>query len=82
MRHWDRDPGRELDQLSQTLAYRTLAEFQRWAIRRLYRIIPFEHYDTRARERGAQCQPRATLGQRTIGIADGKVGPGRGQENG
>lgn len=30
---------------NQRIAHRTLSEFQRWAIRRLYQFIPFEHYD-------------------------------------
>ena len=48
------------------LAHRTLAEFQRWAVRRLYTVVPFEGYDGRARERAhlKSVQPRAVLGKR------------------
>jgi hypothetical protein len=31
---------------------RTLSEFQRWAIRKAYTFIPFEHYDVNAKGRG------------------------------
>jgi hypothetical protein len=60
---------------------RTLAEFQRWAVRRLYTITPFEFYDTHMRPRTQTngCQPRAVLGERVIGVLSGKAGPGRGK---
>jgi hypothetical protein len=31
------------------IAHRTLSEFQRWAIRKAYTFIPFEHYDVNAK---------------------------------
>ncbi len=31
------------------IGHRTLAEFQRWAIRKAYNFIPFEHYDVNAK---------------------------------
>jgi hypothetical protein len=62
------------------LEERTLAEFQRWAVRRLYTVTPFEFYDGRARTRPAGCQPRAVLGEREVGIPGGKAGPGRGKK--
>jgi hypothetical protein len=35
----------------QRIGDRTLGEFQRWAIRRLYTVVPFEDYDVGARRR-------------------------------
>jgi hypothetical protein len=35
---------------------RTLSEFQRWAIRRAYTFIPFEHYDVNARGKSITSQ--------------------------
>jgi hypothetical protein len=57
------------------LGHRTLAEFQRWAVRRLYTVVPFEFYDGRARERARpdSVQPRAVLGKRELGTVGGKA---------
>jgi hypothetical protein len=64
------------------LAHRSLAEFQRWAVRRLYTVVPFESYDGRARGRARphSVQPRPILGQREVGIPGGRAGPGRGHK--
>jgi len=40
-----------LGNCKQALKNRTLAEFQRWVIRRSYAIVPFEHYDVNARKK-------------------------------
>jgi hypothetical protein len=64
------------------LEHRTLAEFQRWAVRRLYAVVPFEFYDGRTRTRPNSVQPRAVLGKRELGVAGGKAGPGRGKKTG
>ena len=34
---------------SQRLAHRTLGDFQRWAVRRAYVVVPFEDYDVNAK---------------------------------
>lgn len=34
------------------IGHRTLSEFQRWAIRKAYTFVPFEHYDVNAKGRG------------------------------
>jgi hypothetical protein len=64
------------------LEHRRLAEFQRWAVRRLYTVAPFEFYDGRARKRAVGCQPTVVLGKRELGILGGKAGPGRGKKTG
>jgi hypothetical protein len=64
------------------IEHRTLGDFQRWAIRRLYRIFPFEQYDVTARRHSVGCKPRVVLGSREIGIDGGKAGPGRGKKTG
>ena len=64
------------------IEHRTLTDFQRWVIKRLYRIVPFEQYDPYTRTRSNGCQPRAVLDKRAIGIANGKAGPGRGRKTG
>ena len=76
------DRSRTLPTRNGRLEHRTLAEFQRWAVRRLYTVAPFEFYDGRARERtrSVGCQPRAVLGKREFGIPGGKAGPGRGKK--
>ena len=35
---------------------RTLSEFQRWAIRKAYTFIPFEHYDVNAKGQAVTAQ--------------------------
>ena len=42
-----RDQTLPLGGCNQRIEHRTLAEFQRWVIRRAYTIIPFEHYDVK-----------------------------------
>ena len=49
MVYGDRERVLPLGGFNGRLERRTLSEFQRWAIRRLYEIIPFEVYDTRQR---------------------------------
>lgn len=40
----DRERGLELGGCNQRVGHKTLGDFQRWAIRRLYEIMPFEAY--------------------------------------
>ena len=44
----DRKRGLPLGDANHRLAPRTLGEFQRWAIRRLYSVVPFEDYSASA----------------------------------
>lgn len=41
--------GIPLGNASASLKNRTLADFQRWAIRQIYNFVPFDQYDTRSR---------------------------------
>ena len=84
MIYGQRERGLPLGRAPAVLEHRTLADFQRWAVRRLYKVVPFDNYDAQARERGRlnSVQPRAVLGQREIGAAGGKAGPGRGKKTG
>jgi hypothetical protein len=43
--------------LNARIERRTLAEFQRWAIRKAYTFIPFENYDVNAKGRGGDETP-------------------------
>jgi hypothetical protein len=52
MVYGDRDRTLPLGGCNQRIQRRTLAEFQRWAIRKAYTFIPFENYVTRARGHG------------------------------
>jgi hypothetical protein len=45
----DRNRGLPLGGSNQRVERRTLGEFQRWVIRRLYQFVPFEAYDTAIR---------------------------------
>lgn len=49
MIYGDRNRTLPLGGCNQRLEKRTLGEFQRWVIRRLYQFLPFEFYDTRLR---------------------------------
>ena len=49
MVYGDRERGLPLGGANQRLEKRTLGDFQRWAIRRLYNVVPFEHYDVKAK---------------------------------
>lgn len=49
MIYGQRDRTLPLGGCSQRLERRTLAEFQRWVIRRGYAVVPFEHYDVNAK---------------------------------
>lgn len=51
MIYGDRNRGLPLGGCNQRIGRRTLSEFQRWAIRKAYTFIPFEHYDVNARGR-------------------------------
>ena len=46
---------------NQRLERRTLSEFQRWAIRKAYTFIPFEHYDVNAKGRSVPEQTTFAL---------------------
>jgi hypothetical protein len=46
---------------NQRIARRTLAEFQRWAIRKLYAFVPFQDYDTKPRGHNPTEQQMALL---------------------
>jgi hypothetical protein len=80
MVHGERERTLPLGTYQGRIEHRTLGDFQRWAIRRLYRIFPFEQYDVTARRRSIGCKPRVVLGSREIGIDGGKAGPGRGKK--
>jgi hypothetical protein len=56
MVYGDRDRGLPLGSCNARVGHRTLGEFQRWAIRKAYTFIPFEHYDVNAKGRGATDQ--------------------------
>jgi hypothetical protein len=47
----DRDRTLPPGGINARIAHRTLSEFQRWAIRKAYTFIPFEHYDVNAKGR-------------------------------
>lgn len=47
---------------NERIEHRTLAEFQRWVIRKAYTFVPFEHYDVNAKGRGRPGQGDLPLG--------------------
>jgi hypothetical protein len=47
----DRERTLLLGGCNERIGHRTLSEFQRWAIRKAYTFIPFEHYDVNAKGR-------------------------------
>jgi hypothetical protein len=49
MVYGDRDRTLPLGSCNVRIGHRTLSEFQRWAIRRAYTFVPFEHYDANAK---------------------------------
>jgi hypothetical protein len=49
MVYGDRRHKLPLGGASQRLAHRTLGDFQRWAVRRTYVVVPFEDYDVNAK---------------------------------
>lgn len=49
MIYGDRNRTLPLGGTNQRIGHRTLAEFQRWVVRKSYNFIPFEEYDVRAR---------------------------------
>lgn len=53
MVYGDRDRTLPLGGCNQRVGRKTLAEFQRWAIRKAYTFVPFENYDVSAKGRGA-----------------------------
>ena len=61
MIHGDRDRTLPLGGHNARLERRTLSEFQRWAIRKAYTFIPFEHYDVNAKGRGIEGQASLSL---------------------
>jgi integrase len=46
---WERRRGLPAGDIEGGLTGRTLAQFQRWAVRRLYTVVPFAEYDGNAR---------------------------------
>jgi hypothetical protein len=56
MVYGDRNRSLPLGGHNGRLERRTLAEFQRWAIRKAYTFIPFEHYDVNAKGRAVTDQ--------------------------
>jgi hypothetical protein len=57
MIYGDRRRRLPLGGCSARIEHRTLAEFQRWAIRKAYTFIPFEHYDVNAKGHMTADQP-------------------------
>jgi hypothetical protein len=51
MAYGDRSRTLPLGGCNQNIGGKTLSEFQRWAIRKAYTFIPFEHYDVNAKGR-------------------------------
>lgn len=49
MVYGEKHRGLELGACNKPIERRTLAEFQRWVIRKAYTFIPFEHYDVNAK---------------------------------
>lgn len=45
----DRNRTLPVGGINQRVGHKTLSEFQRWAIRKAYNFIPFEHYDVKAK---------------------------------
>jgi hypothetical protein len=66
MIYGERERTLPLGDCNQRIERRTLAEFQRWAIRKAYTFIPFQDYDVSAKGHGL-------LGQLTFDLADPKV---------
>jgi hypothetical protein len=56
MVYGDRNRGLPLGGCNQRIGHRTLSEFQRWAIRKAYTFVPFEHYDVNAKGRAVKEQ--------------------------
>jgi hypothetical protein len=56
MIYGNRNRGLPLGRRNQRIDHRTLSEFQRWAISKSYKFIPFEHYDVNARGRADKRQ--------------------------
>ena len=52
----ERNRGLPLGGCNHRIGHRTLSEFQRWAIRKAYTFIPFEHYDVNAKGRADKRQ--------------------------
>ena len=49
MIYGERERRLPLGDCARRIERRTLAEFQRWVIRRAYAVVPFEHYDVNAK---------------------------------
>jgi hypothetical protein len=63
MIYGDREQRLPLGGCNQKIAHRTLAEFQRWVIRRAYAMGPFEDYDSRGRAmKSAAVRDQLSLG--------------------
>jgi hypothetical protein len=56
----DRNRGLPLGGCNQRIGDRTLAEFQRWVIRKAYTFVPFEDYDVNAKGRAETRQMELT----------------------
>jgi hypothetical protein len=61
MVYGDRARRLELGGYNADIKSRTLAEFQRWTVRRAYMFIPFEHYDVNAKGHTPKDQPQLAL---------------------
>jgi len=57
MIYGDRNKGLPLGGCNQRIGHRSLSEFQRWAIRKAYTFVLFEHYDVNAKGRRPEKQP-------------------------
>lgn len=66
MVYGDRDRGLPIGGCNQKIERRTLAEFQRWVIRKAYTFLPFEFYDVNAKGHAPldQLELAMTPGQR------------------
>jgi hypothetical protein len=65
MIYGDRHRGLPLGDCTQRIERRSLAEFQRWAIRKAYTFIPFEYYDVNAKGHTASNQFELAMEVRT-----------------
>src|SRR5262249_32157265 len=61
MIYGDRNRTLPLGNTGMRIGYRTLAEFQRWVIRKAYTVIPFQDYDVNAKGHGL-------VGQMELGL--------------
>lgn len=61
MIYGDRDRTLPLGGHNGNIKGRTLSEFQRWAIRKAYTFVPFEHYDVNAKGHGVRDQMELAL---------------------